>query len=213
MEQNYDAGLQNIDKILQEREESALDAIRLMKEEINNGNTSCSVYYNLFINQKSLRDAEIKYKSLLDTYAQSTIKAGLEEISNNSASSSTYTYIASVYDYLKDDEKALFYYSRAVELYPDDADVYLLRGLFYNERKKTKLANIDLNKAIELNPENKDFVEHMLNSDKLLAESGRLLVGIKIFNIIFWGVVVYVAYSILSTVFPIVGEIFKTFNS
>ncbi len=213
MEQNYDAGLQDIDKILQEREESALDAIRLMKEEINNGNTSCSVYYNLFINQKSLRDAEIKYKSLLDTYAQSTIKAGLEEISNNSASSSTYINMASVYDYLKDDEKALFYYSRAVELYPDDADAYLSRGLFYHERKKTKLANIDLNKAIELDPENKDFVELMLNSDKLLAESGRLLVGIKIFNIIFWGVVVYVAYSILSTVFPIVGEIFKTFNS
>ena len=208
MEQNYDE--KDINQIMKENEERAIEEIKRLKEEINNGNTTCENYYELFSNQKSLEDSEHKYKSLIDAYAQSTLKAGIDEISNNKSTSSTYTYIASVYEHFKDDEKALYYYNKGVELYPNDDNVYLSRGIFHSHRKKTKLADLDFKKAIELNPENEEFIELIKNSDKLIAHSDKLLNEIKIVNIIFWGIIIYFGYQVLSIGFSIIGEIFKT---
>lgn len=209
MEQNYDE--KDINQIMKENEERAIEEIKRLKEEINNGNTTCENYYELFSNQRSLEDSENKYKSLIDAYAQSTIKAGVDEISNNRATSLTYTYLAHTYEYLKDYEKALYYYNKTVELYPNDDQAYVARGSFYSHRKKTKLADLDFKKAIELNPENEEFIELIKNSDKLIAHSDKLLNEIKIVNIIFWGIIIYFGYQILSIGFSIIGEIFKTF--
>ena len=89
-------------------------------------------------------------------------------------------------------------------------NVYLSRGIFHSHRKKTKLADLDFKKAIELNPENEEFIELIKNSDKLIAHSDKLLNEIKIVNIIFWGIIIYFGYQVLSIGFSIIGEIFKT---
>ena len=53
----------------------------------------------------------------------------------------------------KDFENAVYWYSRAISLSPDDADLYSERGVAYFHRKMLKESLEDMNKARELEPE------------------------------------------------------------
>ena len=47
-------------------------------------------------------------------------------------------------------------YSRAIEINPQNADVYIFRGNLYKDREEINLALTDYSRAIEINPQNTD---------------------------------------------------------
>ncbi|MFT7587359.1 MAG: tetratricopeptide (TPR) repeat protein, partial [Cellvibrionaceae bacterium] len=57
------------------------------------------------------------------------------------------------YDYLKDYERAIADYDRAIELNPEDATAYNNRGNSYSNQGDEERAIADYDRAIELNPE------------------------------------------------------------
>lgn len=60
------------------------------------------------------------------------------------------------YDLKEDYDNAIFAYTKAIELNPEDADAYTNRGVIYDIQGKYDLAIVDYTKAIELNPEDAD---------------------------------------------------------
>ncbi|MCS7012333.1 MAG: tetratricopeptide repeat protein [Chloroherpetonaceae bacterium] len=59
--------------------------------------------------------------------------------------------------YLQDTAAALTDYTRAIELAPNEADLYYYRGLLRQELGQHARANIDFTRAILLNPNNADY--------------------------------------------------------
>jgi len=60
------------------------------------------------------------------------------------------------YDVKEDYDNAIFAYTKAIELNPQDADAYTNRGVVYDTQGKYDLAIMDYTKAIELNPQDGD---------------------------------------------------------
>ena len=57
----------------------------------------------------------------------------------------------------KEPQKAIEYLTKAIQLQPDNADTYNMRGSIYMTTDKNQLAYDDFNKAIQLNPMNADY--------------------------------------------------------
>ena len=67
-------------------------------------------------------------------------------------------------------ETALADYNMAIQLDPDDAQVYFNRGLVRIELKEYPDALVDFNKAIDLNPNNADAYDHRGNVKVMLEQ-------------------------------------------
>lgn len=74
------------------------------------------------------------------------------------------------YDVQEDYDNAIFAYSKAIELNPEDADAYNNRGAIYDIKEEYDLAILDYNKAIELTPED---VELYINKVLACEKSGK----------------------------------------
>lgn len=68
------------------------------------------------------------------------------------------------YDVKEDYENALFAYTKAIELSPQDADAYNNRGGIYDIKGEYDLAIMDYTKAIELNPQDGDAYHNRGNA-------------------------------------------------
>ena len=170
-----------MDEISNKIKQITLDIIKEYEEAIKEGDTSFENYYGLFLNNKILK----KNKSLIDTYAKKALEIGLNEIANNNIKKHTYINLADIYEYLKDDEKALYYYNKAIESYPNNDFAYLQRGHFYNARKKFTLANEDYKQAVKLNPDNTETVETQQKINKVIAKSSQYNLKLNNFTA-FW---------------------------
>ena len=177
-----------------EFKQTTLEEIEKIKYNINAGDATSENYYDLFVHLQILSYENKKLKLERDTCADNVIKAGLKEIHENNIQEYTFICMAQVYEYKKDDKKALYYYNRAIENFPNLANFYFLRGVFYLRRNKKQLAEIDLTKALELDEKLAEGIELIKSSIETNSEINKY-----IFNIILiiLGVIVYLIIKIL----------------
>lgn len=60
----------------------------------------------------------------------------------------------------KDYEEAAVCYTKAINIDPEEDDVYFYRGFAYNCLKQYEKALADYDRAIELNPKNAEYFAH-----------------------------------------------------
>lgn len=127
-----------------------------------------------------------------------------EDITKGNADAHTYCYLADIYIYREDNDKALKCYDKAVAL---DESCYLNRGDFKNiELDDREGALEDYNKALaaEKDPEKieliKDSIESIdifRNTDKILAETDKTIRDMKIKSfLIFGALILYIVFKI-----------------
>jgi len=73
------------------------------------------------------------------------------------------------YDVKEDYDNAIFAYTKAIELNPQDGDAYINRGVVYDTKGQYDLAIRDYDKMIELNPQ---AVDVYINKVSACEKSG-----------------------------------------
>jgi len=83
---------------------------------------------------------------------------------------------------LEDYEEAVVCYSKAIDIDPEDDDVYFFRGFAHTRLKQYEKALADYNRAIELNPQNTEHFAHrgelfilLQNFEQALADFSRII--------------------------------------
>lgn len=76
-------------------------------------------------------------------------------------------------------QKAIEYLSKAIELQPDNSDIYNRRGSIYLTIGQNQLAINDFDKAIRLNPANAEYYN---NRGSIYEKTGRYQQAIKDFD-------------------------------
>lgn len=195
--ENYenDENYANIDE---EFEAHCLKEIEHLKEEINHGQDLSKNYFGLFFNYKHLKDSDKKYKQIIETYLKKAIELALREVSENNYEATTLINLGLAYEYYKNDEKSLYFYNLAVEKFPDADDVYLSRGSYYLKKRKKVEYKKDFDKAIELNPENAEFVKTITLAEDCLL--GKSIFMIRMYEFVLLLAIIYYIYVALAPI-------------
>jgi len=90
-----------------------------------------------------------------------------------------YNSLGLIYENKGDDKKALYYYNKALEIFPGYVDALNNRGLLYYKRGDDDAALFDFDRAIELKP---DLVNAYNNRGLIYAQEGDLSLAIMDFN-------------------------------
>lgn len=211
------------DKILQEIEQDHYKYIKEYKNKINtylmqikNGNADINVYGSLFNDSHFLyiftKDDKggprVSKKTIDDAANQLFILAEKNlEHEDSYVRAQAYAYLATIYHYREDNNKALECYNKAVE---EDSSFLLERGSFKNVKLKDRAGALaDFNQAlaqakdqdqIELINMHISNIDLLRDTDKLLSESKWL--NVKFF-IIIGAVVLYICYVLYDSIKPI----------
>ena len=143
-----------------------------------------------------------EYQAELEKYAELVMQIAREDIERNRDVASAYSSMAYIYKYSKNYEQAMYCINKAIELEPENADYYLVRGNFYKDIKKNSLAEADFAKAQELNPSLKETIEISKRADKLIKESRRINV---LFYILMGVVAIYVIYFVYELIVKLIN--------
>lgn len=162
----------DIDYYINQQNEDAEKEINTLLEKSNVQNLSVSDYYSLYSNYKLIQKKS-EYKEEIEKY-KNIIK---QMMSDNSVTytAEEYSCLSYVYYDEKNYEKCFYYINLALEIEPNNADLYLLKGEFYRHIGKSKLSKIEYAKAININPELKNIIQHLIDADKAIAGTKQSL--------------------------------------
>ncbi|BBM84851.1 tetratricopeptide repeat protein [Candidatus Uabimicrobium amorphum] len=115
--------------------------------------------------------------------SQSSIKYYSLQIKNNPNNDLAYNNRGSLYKNLKQYEKALADYNKAIAIDPDNFVAYKNRGILYQDLKQYEKALADYNKAIDIDPNNFEaynnrglLYKHLKQYEKALADYNKTIV-------------------------------------
>ena len=168
--------------------DTVMNQLQDVLKKIDDGEQTTSNYYEAYvwygcINEKGEYDQEE------DEFAQLARQAALKEIVDCTACANTYEILAQVSEHFNDQENMFRYINKAIELNPDKADNYLIRGDFYRKIGKHTEAQADYDKMRELDPERAKRMERHKKNIMMAKIFGFLLVVLTIIYFvisIFW---------------------------
>ena len=177
--------IDELDEIINNGEKFVTDTIREYKDEIekysleiDRGNDTTSNYAHLFLNYRGLylftrntRESRCVNKEMVDSICERFLVKVQEELAANINMSENYCHLATIYSYKGDNNAALEFYNKAVEL---DGSSILLRGEFKNSVLNDKNGALeDFNRALELtdNEEEKESIEFLIKHIDLLRDT------------------------------------------
>jgi len=152
-------------------------------DKINNGETTTENYFKAFELYQQADDAKI-FKSEIDKYAQLTIQSAMNDIDMDNNSPEAYIRMSAIFQYKKNNEKMLECINKAIELNPDEGDYYILRAQYYLRLGKKKYAELDYQKACEIDPELTETVNTMKRVDKLINEGKKHVVMVYVLIVV-----------------------------
>ena len=150
----------DIEKIIEEQkklEEEYLNEtyenIAKLQEQIDKeDNADTSLYIELMACYGVLVD-KVEIFELPDKYMQMAYNKAMEDVEFKRDIGSAYICLGKYSQLKKQNDKALFYYNKAIESEPNNGDFYVIRGAYYEGIKEHKKSQEDYKKALQLNPD------------------------------------------------------------
>lgn len=162
--------MDDLDKIQEDFNFLCQENIQKLQEEIQSGEVSSSIYYEMFLQYKLL-SCKKEYMSELKKYSNLAISAAKEEISLNKNPATAYSVLSEIYEYKKDLQNALTFINKSINLEPDNIEFYLIRAQLYAKMKEFSKSRQDYDKVVELCPEMLEKVRSLESTDRLLYNS------------------------------------------
>ena len=193
-----------------EHEKFMLETIQRYKEEverysleIDKGDDSASTYSLFFQAYKALYEFtkdDKKYrcvdKSIIDNICETYRAKTQKELNENKNIAYNYCHMADIYEYKKDNKKALEYYNMAVA---EDESTLTSRAQFKNHVLNDRNGALaDYNRALEIetDPKEREMIQHCIDNIDLIRNSDKLIrdTNIQIILIVI-GVIAYILFQ------------------
>ena len=176
---------------------------------ISNGDKSTETLARLFLAYEGLyqfvkndKKSQIVTKDTVDRVCDNFLAKVEQEVVQGKNLADNYCYLAHIATYKKDNQKALEYYNKAVEI---DEKTLMNRAVFKNNELNDRQGALeDYNRAlsIENDPEERKIIQHLINNIDLIRDSDSLLRNI---NIQVWAIIIliiaYVVYEVYKIFF------------
>lgn len=184
----------DLDAITKQYVEELDTEIKKCAREISLGNKTTENYAGLFTSYKRLSGFIKVDKSIVDKACENLFQKIQNDIDTRNDIGMTYIWLASIYEYKKDKQKALEAYNIAVEKEPM---ALVSRAHFKNSVMNDKKgAEEDYKRAIELetDPEMKQIYQHSLETMDMYRNSNKSV-------ILVYAVIAAIVISFIYTIF------------
>ena len=143
----------DFDRLIDEFTIQTYDEIEKLQKQVDKNDMASTTLFIELLGCYELLDEKIELFEIPEKYLKLAYECALNDINSQHDIGNAYICLAMFSNLKKFKDKALFYYNKAIEAEPTNADFYIKRGSFYLLIKKNKEAKADYKKALSLKPD------------------------------------------------------------
>ncbi len=143
----------DFDRLIDEFTIQTYDEIEKLQKQVDKNDMASTTLFIELLGCYELLDEKIELFEIPEKYLKLAYESALNDINSQHDIGNAYICLAMFSNLKKFKDKALFYYNKAIEAEPTNADFYTKRGSFYLLIKKNKEAKADYKKALSLKPD------------------------------------------------------------